>query len=317
MDTISIFIFSTIAITVFLIGKRCSERRERRLSDRPGWIRQPVFGGLTRPLAAMLPLSRYKRHKIAKELVACGIYYATATDDFLAKRNIGVATVVLLTAGLFAAGFADGIEMWVGIGGGVVCLFAFAMPRVLLSSRAERRMRRIEHQVPDALDMIALSIDAGLPLNRSLDEVAKKMRVSHPELGKELEIICRQSQSGSVELAFASFSGRVELPEIVAWSTMMQQSQRLGGRLVNSLIDYANRIREDRKNRAERAGNTASIKLLLPVVLFLSPPIAVMLIGPAILDFREFINREKEDTRALIEQATGEANASNVRNPVR
>jgi tight adherence protein C len=58
-----------------------------------------------------------------------------------------------------------------------------------------------------------------------------------------------------------------------------------------------------RRQRAEQAGNLASIKLLLPVVLCLAPPIFILLIGPAVLDFREFHQREKTNASALVEQA--------------
>jgi len=62
-------------------------------------------------------------------------------------------------------------------------------------------------------------------------------------------------------------------------------------------------MRHNRKTRAEQAGNTASVKLLLPTVLCLAPPVFILLIGPATLDFRDFINREREESSLLVEQA--------------
>jgi len=61
--------------------------------------------------------------------------------------------------------------------------------------------------------------------------------------------------------------------------------------------------RQNRKARAEQSGNTASIKLLLPTVLCLAPPVFILLIGPAALDFRDFINRERDESSQLVEQA--------------
>jgi tight adherence protein C len=128
------------------------------------------------------------------------------------------------------------------------------------------------------------------------------MQGIYPELAKELGIVFRQTQSGSPDQAYSSFARRIEIPEVVAWCAMMQQSQKLGGGLAPALGDYASRIRIDRQSKAERVGNTASLKLLFPVVLCLAPPIAILLIGPAVIELRDFINREKGTTLAAFEE---------------
>ena len=99
------------------------------------------------------------------------------------------------------------------------------------------------------------------------------------------------------------FAQRVDSEDLIAWSAMLGQSQKLGVGVVDSMRDYADRIRENRKQQAEQNGQTATVKLLLPVVLCMAPPIFVILIGPAILDFRNFINRERNAAVELIQQA--------------
>ena len=132
--------------------------------------------------------------------------------------------------------------------------------------------------------------------------MSSELHDTHKSLASELRIISHQTKSGSHDQAFANFADRIDLPEVVSLCAIMRQSQRLGGKLVGALTSYANRIRDDRKRRAEQAGNTASIKLLLPVVICLAPPIFILLIGPAILDLRDFINREKDGSVELIER---------------
>ena len=73
--------------------------------------------------------------------------------------------------------------------------------------------------------------------------------------------------------------------------------------MVDALIEFSNRIREDRRRQAEHVGNTATIKLLVPVVTCLAPPVFILLIGPAVLDLREFITRERGVEQSSIRDA--------------
>jgi tight adherence protein C len=200
---------------------------------------------------------------------------------------------------VFSAGLADQHEVAIGIASGVACILAYSLPRVLLSARASGCTRQIEKGIPDALDMISMAVSGGIPIESAVARVAQQLSRTHRRLGQELQIVARQAHTGSVEQAFADLGKRLSLPEVAAWCALMAQSRRLGGKIVDALAEYANRIRQDRKNRAERSGNTASIKLLLPVVMCLSPPIAIMLIGPALLDFRDFINRKQTPTEVV------------------
>ncbi|MCA9187695.1 MAG: type II secretion system F family protein [Pirellulaceae bacterium] len=308
------FLFPGVALVVFLIGRRWIQHNRHRVVDDLQLVKAPRFGAATGAIAQLIPLPEKTRQTMAQELVVSGRYHLSALDDFLATRNLLFFSAILLVVAVFAAGIADGRELWFGTGGVVVCVLTYAVPRVALSASAQRRKNQIEKGIPDALDMIAMSVAGGTPVNAAVRSIARQFHRSHPSLAEELRIVARQADSGSVEQAFAGFARRVELPEVAAWCALMAQSHRLGGRIVDSLNDYANRIRRDRQNRAERAGNTASIKLLLPVVLCLSPPIAIMLIGPAILDFRDFLNRNGDEISASAD-ALSDATSTSASSP--
>lgn len=270
-------------------------KRQQQVKPRSRLIASPVFGAWTRPLAELIPLREKARIQLAKELVSSGNFRLTALDDFLAKRNGAIALSILAVAFSFGIGLADGRELWVGGGGGLVSLLVFAIPRLLLSRRASARIRQIEHGLPDALDMMAMSVSSGVTLDQTIRQTSVQLRKTHKSLAQELAIVSSQASMGSIDGALQALARRVDLPEVSALCAVMVQSQINGGRTVDSLEQYASRIRRDRKNRAERAGNTASIKLLLPVVTCLCPPIAVMLVGPAMVDFKAFLNRNRSE----------------------
>ncbi|QDT12347.1 type II secretion system F family protein [Planctomycetes bacterium K23_9] len=296
-------IFFSLTFSIFLLGRRFVLTPSATVDAASTPIDAgPFLGDFTSPLASVLPTSSAKRIQFAKDLVASGDHRKNAVDDFLAKRNAGVLAAIVISAVIFALGLADGRELVVAIILGVVCLFAYSLPRIMLSGRATRRTRAIEKSIPDVMDMIAMSIRGGLPLATAIGQVANRMQDIYPDLAKELGIVFRQTQSGAPDHAYNGFANRIDIPEVVAWCAMMRQSQKLGGGLAPALGDYASRIRVDRQSKAERVGNTASLKLLFPVVLCLAPPIAILLIGPAVIELRDFINREKGATIAAFEE---------------
>ena len=268
-----------------------------------------VFGTYSRPIANLIPHTQSKRDHLQHALIASGQFETNALVNFLAKRNAFLIAVAFVVAFLFAVGLFDSIEMIGLVIFITIIVLGYSLPSLYVSAKANRRIHRVEKNLPDALDLMALSIGGGLPLARSFELVTKQLGASHPALAEEFRIISRQSKSGSIDQAFSSFSNRMKLPEVTALCSLMRQNQRLGTKLVDALIDFSNRIREDRRRQAEHLGNTATIKLLLPVVTCLAPPIFILLIGPAFLDLRDFINRERELQPAI-------QNANEIRRPV-
>ncbi len=297
-----LLIFTSIAMVVFLLGQRL--RKPKTQTNQFDFLRPDAFGPLTKPLSNVFPVSEKKQTILRIELLGAGQFHTNALSNYLARRNVCVMIVILGAALLFISEeIAPAYKIYILIGGLVATIFAYGLPRLILSSIASRRRRGIENAFPDALDMIAMSVEGGLPIQDAVRRVSDEFKLTHRALSKELLIISRQTDTGSVQQAMSSFAERIDMPEIGAWAALMSQSQRLGGKVAGSLLQCADRMRHNRKTRAEQAGNTASIKLLLPTVLCLAPPVFILLIGPAALDFRDFMNRERDESTQLVEQA--------------
>ena len=286
------FIFTLVVLIARLILRQKAASNEPRKLE----LVPPAFGSLTEPLSYVVPHADSKRKKIAQELVDAGFYHKTALINFLSLRNVAMMGVTLVFAMLLTFGnFSSTLSQLKVLSLGFAALIlTYGIPRIILSGKATKRTRQIEHALPDALDMIAMSVEGGLPMSQSLHRVSGKLTQTHPHLAQELRIIGRQSETGTFDQAMASFGKRITLPDVAAWSAMMQQSHRLGGNVVDRLRSYADRIRHKRKQRAERSGNLASVKLLLPIVFCLTPPVFIVLIGPGILEFRSFILQEAQ-----------------------
>ena len=309
-----IAVFCIVFALVFLMGRfvfRETPPQEKRKNIEliPG-----AFGPLTEPLSFVLPHADSKRKKIAQELVDAGFYHSTALINFLSLRNVAMMGVVLLFAILLVFGNfgTPNSRLQVMAIGIALLILTYGVPRIILSSRATKRTRQIEHALPDALDMIAMSVEGGLPMPQSLHRVSQKLTKTHPSLSQELKIIGRQSETGTFDHAMVSFGKRITLPDVAAWSAMMQQSHKLGGNVVDRLRSYADRIRHKRKQRAEQLGNLASLKLLLPIVFCLTPPVFIVLIGPGILEFRDFILQEAQTEQRIEIPEVGGAQAERL-----
>ncbi len=275
-----------------------------------------AFGSITPAIAFVVPIRAKKRKQIQSELISAGYYHSNAIVNFLALRNVALmACIVTVTANLAFDRWPECAIHVIAIGA-VVAILIYSLPSLILSSKAKRRSLRIENSLPDALDLVSMSIEGGVPLQKSMNLVANEFCTTHSDLAQELKIIARQSETGSLETAMSQFAERLDLPEVVAWSAMLKQSQRLGVRMVDSMREYADRIRENKKQKSELAGQTATVKLLLPVVLCLAPPVFILLIGPAVLDFKDFINREKNNGSELIQEANDQPRASRTALPL-
>ena len=261
------------------------------------------FGPFTVAFANVLPSPASKKEQLQRELLASGQLHQTALVNFLATRNFSVMMVWLVGATSLASGVVVDFEWYALAAVAVLTIMMFSIPRIKLSIECERRKRSIKHAFPDILDMVSMTIEGGLSVEQSLSRVASEFSSTHPSLSQELDIVSRQTKSRSLSHSMSSFGKRVDIPEVAACAIAIAQSKQLGVGVAETLREAADRMRETRKQEAEQAGNLASIKLLLPVVLCLAPPVFILLVGPAFLDLRDFVNRERASAANAVQQA--------------
>ena len=292
---LSITAFLGVGFLVFLIGRWLMFGVRNRLPE----ASQPL-GRLTSAFAGMLPVSDSFREKLSQNLLRAGYYRRHADEAFLAVRNAALtAHFLLLASALAVLDWTPQETTWLlGVGGAVLVLI-FALPRLVLESQAKARLLRIERALPDALDMINMMVVGGSPVRRAIQRVGRDLADTHPDLACELTIVDRQTEAGSQEQALQQFAKRIDAPDVTALAALVGHAERLGGNVASAFRDYADSIRRSRRQRAEERGNKAAVKLLFPVVFCLAPPIYILLLGPAALELRNFVNQESRPGGAL------------------
>jgi tight adherence protein C len=238
-----------------------------------GWVTR-----LGRWLRENAPRSWSDAGEAAPLLVQAGF-----DGDFapLFYTTIRVATVVLLPLAAFTFGPQSSFKtltMLVVIAG----VAGAIGPKAGLDRLVARRRDRIRKAIPDSLDLLVVCVEAGVGLDSAMLRVARDMAFLHPDLASEFLIVNRTINAGlSREEAMHGLWQRTGVEELRGLASSMVQSERLGTSIARILRVYAEALRRKRRQIAEKRAAEASIKMIIPLGLFMLPALFALILGPA------------------------------------
>lgn len=164
-------------------------------------------------------------------------------------------------------------------------LIAIMGPKMLLQSRAQSRQNEIRLQLPDALDLMGVCIEAGLSFDASLLKVSEKIQGPFID---ELLIVYREIQMGVPRNeALKRLADGSDIQELKTFISALIQANQLGIPINNVMAVQSAQLRDTRKQRAKEEGAKAPIKILIPMVLFIFPVIFIILMGPTVMNIME------------------------------
>jgi tight adherence protein C len=157
-------------------------------------------------------------------------------------------------------------------------------PVWLLNQAIRGRQRVLQRSLPDALDLLVVCVEAGLGLNQAMMRVADQMKLMTAALGEELSIVTLEIHAGVPRAdALRNFGERTDLSDARSLGALLIQADRFGTPIAQALRVHADSLRLMRRQRAEEAAAKTSIKLLFPLVLFIFPPLYLIILGPALI----------------------------------
>ena len=248
-----------------------------------------VFGAATSAIAQLLPESDRRREIQRKNLVAAGYYSRAAWLNLNAIRFV-LAFLAILVVGFWLLAAPPELEpLLLGL---LVLgpLLMWAVPPLVVSSKAAERRVDIERGLPDVLDMLNMGVSQGLTVPASLKRIGPEITNVHRALSQELRIVSQQSSVSSLSDALRSFSARVDSPEVTSFTSLLLQSETTGTSISQALADYSDSMRSSLRERADSRANAASFKLLFPTALCLMPSVFLFLLGPAIVEMTNFFD---------------------------
>ncbi|MGJ9384753.1 type II secretion system F family protein [Salipaludibacillus sp. CF4.18] len=228
-------------------------------------------------------LDREKASRLEIKLLQAGQPLGLSPVDFKM-----IQTTLLILVPLCGGAFAFLLNLDLAI----MMLFSFIgilialfLPKYYLKTKAEKRSKKALKELPDTLDLLTISLEAGLGFDSALTKVnAKKQGV----LAEEFKLCLEEIRLGSTRKeALNGITERLDLEEVRALIYSIIQAEKLGIGMVTVLRVQTEDIRERRKQKAEEAAMKAPIKMMFPLVLFIFPTLFIILLGPAILQFME------------------------------
>ena len=226
--------------------------------------------------------ARMSEADLRGELVAAGLY-ATTPRKFTGYRAL--CAVCVPVAWIFVAS-AIGFPGLLVVLGVVLSIFAgWASPLVLVRNRARHRFVRIDYELPELIDLLVVTMEAGLGFNGSLRVASERLQ---GDLAQELRLTLQEQSMGlSTNEALRNMLGRCETPAMRSFVRSIIQGEALGVSIGQIMRNLAVEMRKRRRAGAEERAQKAPIKILFPLIFLIFPAMFVILLAPAVFSFIE------------------------------
>jgi len=274
MPTVILIIAGCFALSAFMLALSLIPSKSdvtKRLEELEG-LR--FDGTSTRAQAFERVFNQEQRGKMAQQLNEAGWYQVTPGKmgaRIVAGAGFGLAIGLAMCTYLnnWDLTYIGGISMFTAIGA--------HLPSYQLRSAIKKRKTAIQRALPDLLDMLATTVQAGLAFNAALGYAQE---VATGPLGEEIKAVLSEIRLGRSRAdALRSMSKRVHQEQLSTTVTAIVQAERLGSNLANVLEELSEETRSRRMNRAEEIANLMPTKMVIPMALFMLPALFVMIFG--------------------------------------
>ena len=242
---------------------------------------------LARVLAPLAALARPKRaddtSRLASQLSRAGFRGPHAASIFLGAR---MAAAIAGLGGFLAIATNRAEPLPGGPSLGVILFGAgYYLPAWWLARRTTKRQTQIERGLPDALDLLVTCVEAGLGLDAAMKRVAEEVGLAYPVLAQELQLAFFEINAGIPRVeAFRRLADRTGVSELKSLAATLNQTEVFGTSVAGALRVQAEGMRIRRMLRAEERAATVSVKLTIPLVLFILPSLFAVVLGPAVVN---------------------------------
>ena len=169
-------------------------------------------------------------------------------------------------------------------------LLEYVLPGMVLARLAKRRQHRMRLALPDVLDLLVVSVEAGLGLDQAILRVGEELAFAHPDLCSELRLINLELRAGKGRAdALHNLAERTGVDDIRSLVAMLVQTDKFGTSVAQSLRVHSETLRTKRRQRAEEAAAKTGVKMVFPLVFCIFPAIWVVTIGPAAIKIVEVL----------------------------
>lgn len=217
------------------------------------------------------------RQRIEKELAIAHINITP--EEFILAKELCIILVLFVT---YPAVSPDMMMFWLFMSLGV----GYVLPELLVRNKIKKVKATIVKELPDAIDLLGLCVNAGLDFMLSLKWVVEKSPPS--VMIDELNVVLQEINVGKTRRdAIKDLAARYELPDLSTFSRTLIQADKMGTSVTEALNILSEDMRQARYRRGEQLALKAPMKMLLPLLMFIFPVVGILVAGPILLDFIE------------------------------
>jgi tight adherence protein C len=267
-----------VQIRLDMIGKQGSREAENELNQ-PLFIRvlRPMFESISKTVLRITP----------KEIVASmekKVMLAGKSNNLSVKKLVNIQVIAVVGLPLLTLFLAPKL----GAQTKVIIYFIFIevalgliLPNFVLSKKITARQKRILNNLPDTIDLLTVSVEAGLGFDGALAKVIDKMP---GPLADEFENVLQEIKVGKQKRdALRDMSDRIGVQDLSTFVSSIIQADQFGVSIGNVLRIQSDQMRQKRRQRAQEKAMKAPVKMVIPMVLFIFPTLFSVLLGPVVI----------------------------------
>ena len=304
-----------VALTVYGIGSALTDRnvaadrlaqtamQARRASRADRGLLQAPMQDPKGIWKAFLPGDLKERSDLARKLAHAGFHGPHAVRNFTLVRIILGLLIPGLLLGVMLLSRVPGaqlpFDLQARVAGmsdmaiyrtlGIMVAAGYFLPSIWLNSRAEERRLKIEEAFPNALDLMQVSVEAGLAFDAAMTRVGNEMAQIAPEIAFEFLTVQRQVQAGRDRgAALQDMAMRTNVEAIRSFANVVVQSQQFGTSMSEALTSYAAEMRNYRELKAQEIANKLPVKMSGVLASLMLPAILLLTLGPVVIRYMRF-----------------------------
>lgn len=299
---ISIVLFSLLMGAISVFGYR-SYARPGRLYERLGGPvldaeggiglglpQTPEVGWIVRVIQQVgekVPISPDDAGATRRDLMMAGYKSESAVKVFNGIR-VTLSVLFFILAFMSRSAISNPVLRVVSMG--FAAFMGYFLPSYMLDKKIRKRQDILRLSLPDALDMLVVSVEAGLGLDQAIQHVGRELQITHKELSEELSLVNLEMRAGKRRVEalrnLAERTGEAELQKLVA---ILVQTDRFGTSIGDSIRSHSEFLRVRRRQEAEERAGKVGVKLVFPIFFFILPAMLVVAAGPGLLQVFKYL----------------------------
>jgi tight adherence protein C len=276
-------VFAALGLNVWVWPKQAIDRVTAAAAD-PQAQQQPAhpslaFRELLNKLGTLVPASPKDTTIMQRRLIRAGYRNPNALKLLYGAKFVAAIVIPALAFGIVANQAWDSSTKFMATLAAIA--IGFFMPNEYVRMMAGRRQKQLRRGLPNALDLMVVSVESGLGLDQAVIQVAKELEHAHPEISQEFALMNLELKAGKRRIeALRNLAERTGVEDLKKLTAVLIQADRFGTSIAATLRNHAEYMRLQTRQVAEEKAAKLGVKLVFPIFFCIMPSLFVVTVGP-------------------------------------